>query len=215
MSVLALLLADGRFPSGGHAHSGGLEEAVTSARVLDLDSLEAFLRGRLATSGLVAAALAAAAAGGRFDPAQLDAEADARMASPAVRDASRRQGRQLMRAAAALPLPLPVATRGSTHHAVAIGTVAGAAGLSPLDAARWAAYATVAGPATAGVRLLGLDPFGVHGRLAGLAGATEEAAVAGVAAASGSLADLPCGAAPLLDVGAERHATWEARLFAS
>ena len=57
-----LLLADGRLPAGGHAHSGGLEAAVAAGRVHDLATLEAFLRGRLATAGLVAAAFAAAAA---------------------------------------------------------------------------------------------------------------------------------------------------------
>jgi len=95
--------------------------------------------------------------------------------------------------------------------------VVAAAGLSALDAARWATYAAVAGPATAGVRLLGLDPFGVHGRMAALGHDMEAVAADGAAAAVGvgALADLPCGAAPLLDVGAERHATWEARLFAS
>ena len=101
MSVLAaLLLADGRFPSGGHAHSGGLEEAATSARVHDLDSLRAFVEGRLATTGRVSAALAAVACAGQWSVVDLDAEADARMASPAVRAASRRQGRQLLRSAA-------------------------------------------------------------------------------------------------------------------
>ena len=63
-SVQALmLLADGRFPTGGHAHSGGMESAVADGRVHDEDSLEAFLRGRLVTAGRVDAALAAAAAG--------------------------------------------------------------------------------------------------------------------------------------------------------
>ena len=53
-----LLLADGRFPAGGHAHSGGLEAAVARSRVRDLASLRAFLDGRLATTGLVAGAAA-------------------------------------------------------------------------------------------------------------------------------------------------------------
>ena len=57
----ALLLSDSRFPAGGHAHSGGVEPAVTAGTVSDLASLEAFLRGRLRTAGLVAAGLAAAA----------------------------------------------------------------------------------------------------------------------------------------------------------
>ena len=61
MSVAALLLSDSRFPAGGHAHSGGVEPAVTAGTVSDLGSLEVFLRGRLRTAGLVAAGLAAAA----------------------------------------------------------------------------------------------------------------------------------------------------------
>ncbi len=55
------MLADGRFPAGGHAHSGGLEAAVVAGRVSDPGTLEAFLRGRVATSGAMAAAFAAAA----------------------------------------------------------------------------------------------------------------------------------------------------------
>ncbi|NEA07090.1 urease accessory protein UreF, partial [Streptomyces sp. SID10692] len=60
MSRAALLvLADGRFPAGGHAHSGGAEPAVAEGRVHDADSLADFCRGRLHTAGLTAAALAA------------------------------------------------------------------------------------------------------------------------------------------------------------
>lgn len=36
MSRAALLvLADGRFPAGGHAHSGGAEAAVRAGRITD------------------------------------------------------------------------------------------------------------------------------------------------------------------------------------
>ena len=56
-----LLLADGRFPAGGHAHSGGLEAAIALEGLDDVPGLEKFLRGRAATSGAVAAAFAAAA----------------------------------------------------------------------------------------------------------------------------------------------------------
>ena len=216
MSVLAaLLLADGRFPSGGHAHSGGLEEAATSGRVHDLDSLEAFVVGRLATAGRVAAAVAAVACDGPWPTDELDAEADARMASPALRDASRRQGRQLVRAAShAWPLRVSV---HSPHHAVAVGVVAAAAGLGPVDAARWATYESVMTPATAAVRLLGLDPFRVSSLVAGMGPTIDEVAAEAAAFAMGDrpLEELPCGAAPLLDLGAEVHAVREVRLFAS
>jgi urease accessory protein len=217
MSVLAaLLLADGRFPAGGHAHSGGLEEAVTSGRVDDLDSLRAFAGGRLATSGRVAAGLAALACTGRWPVGTLDTEADARMASPALRAASRRQGRQLLRAAAHA-WPLPPGSPDSPHHAVAVGVVAAAAGLGPVDAGRWAAYDAVMTPATAAVRLLGLDPFAVAAMVAAMGPAIDEVAAEAAVFAAGDrpLDELPCTAAPLLDLGAEVHACREVRLFAS
>jgi hypothetical protein len=66
-----LLLSDGRFPAGGHAHSGGIEAAVMAGRVTDVDTLGLFLAGRLATAGRVAAALAAAAADRRTPPVDL------------------------------------------------------------------------------------------------------------------------------------------------
>ncbi|MGW1273782.1 hypothetical protein ACWD5A_34950, partial [Streptomyces sp. NPDC002491] len=39
-----LVLADGRFPAGGHAHSGGAEEAVKAGRITGAAGLEAFCR---------------------------------------------------------------------------------------------------------------------------------------------------------------------------
>ncbi|PSJ26717.1 urease accessory protein UreF, partial [Streptosporangium nondiastaticum] len=77
-----LVLADGRFPAGGHAHSGGAEAAVKAGRITDGPTLEEFCRGRLHTAGLTAAALAAAAAAG-LDPLALDDAADARTPAPA------------------------------------------------------------------------------------------------------------------------------------
>lgn len=60
MSRAALLvLADGRFPAGGHAHSGGAEPAVEAGRIRNAEDLAAFCRGRLHTTGLTSAALAA------------------------------------------------------------------------------------------------------------------------------------------------------------
>ncbi|MFE4059931.1 urease accessory protein UreF, partial [Streptomyces sp. NPDC059096] len=68
MSRAALLvLPEGRFPGGGHAHSGGAEAAVTAGRIRDAGDLAAFCEGRLGTTGLTAAALAPPAAPGE-DP---------------------------------------------------------------------------------------------------------------------------------------------------
>ncbi|BCB89033.1 urease accessory protein UreF [Phytohabitans suffuscus] len=202
-----LLLADGRFPAGGHAHSGGLEAAVTAGRVRDLDGLAGFLRGRLATAGLVSAAFAAAACRGD-DLGRLEAELDARTPSPALRKASRAQGRALLRTGRAL-WTLSTVER-ELHHPVALGVVAAAAGLTPAEAALTAAYGTVTGPASAAVRLLGLDPYATHALVARLAADCDS-----VAARATTMDDLPACSAPLLDIGAEAHATWEVRLFAS
>ena len=53
MNAALLLLADGRFPSGGHAHSGGAEPSVGVGDISDLVSLRQFVRGRLGTTGHV------------------------------------------------------------------------------------------------------------------------------------------------------------------
>ncbi|WP_371581946.1 urease accessory protein UreF [Streptomyces sp. NBC_01314] len=224
MSRAALLvLADGRFPAGGHAHSGGAEAAVKAGLITGAEGLEAFCRGRLHTAGLVSAALAAAAASG-VDPSALDAAADARTPSVALRVASRRLGRQLMRAGRATwpSRELDALAREfpkGAHQPVVLGVVARAAGLGPDDAAYCSVYESVSGAASATVRLLSLDPFDATGVLARLApemdvvvgaavDAAREVAVAGVGS-------LPAASAPLLEIHAEVHAAWPVRLFAS
>ncbi|MFE5797762.1 urease accessory protein UreF [Streptomyces sp. NPDC056503] len=214
-----LVLADGRFPAGGHAHSGGAEAAVKAGRVRDAAGLEAFCRGRLHTTGLTAAGLAAGAALG-LDPYELDAAADARTPSPALRAAARRLGRQLMRAARATwPGPeldaLAAAFPRGAHQPVVLGATARAAGLGPEDAAHCAAYETVGGPVSATVRLLGLDPYQATAVLARLAPEMDEVAARATAAARDGIDALPAASAPLLDITAEQHAAWPVRLFAS
>jgi urease accessory protein len=224
MSRAALLvLADGRFPAGGHAHSGGAEAAVRAGRITGAASLEDFCRGRLHTAGLVSASLAAAAALG-VDPALLDAAADARTPSAALRVTARRLGRQLMRAARATwPSgeldALAHAFPKGAHQPVVLGATARAAGLGAEDAAYCSAYESVSGPATAVVRLLSLDPFDATAVLARLAPELDRVADRAVEAGRRVLDDgverLPAASAPLLEIGAEAHAAWPVRLFAS
>ncbi len=214
-----LVLADGRFPAGGHAHSGGAEAAVKAGRVRDAGTLEAFCRGRLHTVGLTAAGLAAAAAAG-LDPLALDEAADARTPSPALRAAARRLGRQLTRAVRATwPSPeldaLAAARPRGAHQPVVLGLAARTAGLTPLDAAYAAVYESVSGPATAVVRLLSLDPFDATGVLARLTPELDAVAARAADAAGEGLDALPACAAPLIDIMAEVHAAWPVRLFAT
>ncbi|MCU4748749.1 MULTISPECIES: urease accessory protein UreF [Streptomyces] len=218
-----LLLADGRFPAGSHAHSGGAEAAVRSGHLTGPEDLAGFCHGRLHTTGLVAAALAAAGAAGH-DPGELDAAADARTPAPALRVAARRLGRQLLRAARATwpdPALDAVARRhpGGLHQPVVLGLAARAAGLTPYDAAQAAAYESVSGPATAVVRLLGLDPFDATALLARLGPGIDAVATRAVRAALALPAHgtdaLPAASAPLLDIAAQQHAVRTGRLFAS
>jgi urease accessory protein len=226
-SASLLQLADARFPQGGHAHSGGAEEAVAAGRVRDLPTLEGFLRGRLWTVGRTDAALGAAACdeARRPDPAwaRLDAEAAARSPSPAVRRAARALGRSLLRAAGtAWPGPWVAALRAAVAPApfasVVLGAAAAACGADPAVAALVAAHSAVAAPAAAAVRLLGLDPLEVaaaQARLAPEIDAVAAEAAATAAACGRAWSRLPASSAPLLDLGAEQHAAWEVRLFAS
>jgi urease accessory protein len=167
---------------------------------------------------------------------ELDAEADARTPAPAQREASRRQGRALLRAArVAWPEAEGLASlaatagarretrsgaarpeyRGGPHHAVVLGAAAAAAGCGHREAARIAAYQAVAGPVSAAVRLLALDPMRATAVLARLAGEVDEVAGQGAAYADGPLCDLPCASAPALDLLAETHIRAEVRLFES
>ncbi|POM24286.1 Urease accessory protein UreF [Actinomadura rubteroloni] len=223
MDAALLLLADARLPAGGHAHSGGVEPAVTAGAITDVPGLVAFLRGRLATSGLVTAALAVAAnthaagadAGGGW--AVLDGEADARTPSPAQRRAARAQGRSLLRAVrTAWPSPvLDALVPVGPHHPVVLGAATAVAGGGPRETASVAVFGAVSGGASAAVRLLGLDPLAVHAALAGLADVMDAVAAEAAGYAGRPWAELPAASAPVLDLDAERHARANLRLFES
>lgn len=216
MNVTAMLLADSRFPGGGHAHSGGLEEAASRGLVRTEDDLPAFLRNRLRTAGALAAVFAAAAARPDQDWLLLDAELDARTPSAAQRAASRAQGRATARAATLMSPRVTglLAVTPRPHHPVILGALVG----TPEDAALAAAYLSVSGPASASVRLLGLDPLRVNAAVADLAPELTSVAARAAATTHHDPADLPAPGSPGLDVLAEehdRHHREEVRLFAS
>lgn len=218
MTAALLTLADSRLPAGGHTHSGGVEQAIAAGLISDPASLAAFLRRRLATAGAVAGGLAAAAcrASGDADAlARLDDEADARTPSPALRAASRQQGRGLVRVGRrAWPSPVWDALPARPHHALALGAAAAAAGLAPRDAASAAAYLSISGPATAAQRLLALDPISVAALTARLAPEIDAIADAAVRR-NGHVCEVSGASDPLLDLLAEVHAARKDRFFAS
>ncbi|MCP2315058.1 urease accessory protein [Nocardia amikacinitolerans] len=202
-------LADSRLPIGGHVHSGGVEEAVAAGLVRDVATVDAYLRRRVRTSGLVAASLAAAVCAGDLDPRRADAEADARTPSPAARAASRAQGRGLLRLAKKVWAQhdwTDLAAR--PHLSTVFGAVGSACAVTPRETADVVVYTTLTGAATAAQRLLALDPAAVAActlRLAELCDRTAAEAADGLAALSD----------PLQDALAERHRHRAMPLFAS
>lgn len=220
-SAALLLLADGRFPAGGYAHSGGLEATIAAGGVHDVATLESFLEGRAATAGVVAAAFAAAACGAVADHeltrlSALDAELDARLPSPAQRATSRQLGRQLLRVVGAIrPDPRLEHLGGAPHQPVALGAAAAVFGLGRDEVALVALHESIAGPGAAAVRLLSLDPFRTHAALARVGTLLDDLAAAAVTSSRGELEGLPAVSAPLLDIAAESHAARNVRLFAS
>ena len=227
MRAALLLLADGRFPSGGHAHSGGAEPAVGVGDITDIATLREFVFGRLATSGLVDAAFAAAVcAQCRRDDdvavawTDFQAEYLARTGSPRLRAATCTLGRQLLRggsrafqsrradeAVSALGTSIP--------QPIVMGLVAAAAGCAPDEAALCELHHLLGTLTTAGVRLLGLDPFEIAVFGAALAPELERLAAVAASTSHGDPSLLPADVALLNDVLAEHHSTWEVRLFAS
>lgn len=204
-----LALADSRLPTGGHVHSGGVEEAVTSGLVTNLETLHAYLVRRVRTQGLVAASIASAVHAGSLTVAAADRESDARTPAPAARAASRAQGRGLARLARRVWPGHDWTALGRTPHLpVASGAVGAVAGLTPGQTALSVVYTTMTGSATAAQRLLALDPGDVAALTFALGPLCDDIA----AAAAREPADL---SDPLLDVLAQRHSYRERPLFAS
>jgi urease accessory protein len=216
-----LLLADGRLPAGGYAHSGGLEPTVHLQKLKDAADVERFLEGRAATTGLVAASFAAAACeaarGCKLAVlGELDIELDARLPSPATRAVSRALGRQLLRAVANIhPHPLLKEIKAGLHQPIVYGVAAATFGLDAYDAALIVLHESVAGPAAAAAKVVPIDPFAVHAALARLTGFLDELAEEAARHARTLPENLPALGAPFLDIAAEHHRSWNGRLFAS
>jgi urease accessory protein len=205
--MLSLLLADGRTPTGGFAHSGGLEAAGLAPA-----EVPAFMAARLRTVGLLDAAVAARVAGGS-EPIMLEAAWAARTPAPAARDASRRLGRALLRLALRLwPAELEAYAAGSaaTPRPVVLGLAGRAAGLAPSAVAELSLYDDAAGVAAATPKLGAVDALDAAAWLAGTAALVAE--LAERAACDGAL---PAPATPLLDLRAQIHHDNPRRLFVS
>ena len=224
-----LLLADGRFPAGGHSWSAGVETAVGVGDVVDTPTLERYLAGRLATTGTVDAAFSVAACAAALATdddrtldltdafALLDREYDARVPSPHLRATSRRLGRHFLRAAHPI-WPSPALDAVSTpidgsHQSIVLGAAVAAVDGTTADAAAIALHHLATAVTTAGVRLLGLDPI----ELVAVASRALAAAVPDTPTVSSwacaSAAELPALGGSLTEILGEHHRQLDGRLF--
>jgi urease accessory protein len=182
----------------------------------------------LVTTGLVEAALTAATVhhlaerpngdDGSTLLRALDREASARFASPPLRQASRRLGRQLVRVAArcwpAAELSLLVDLfPDGVHQCVALGGVAVAARLDAPAAAHLSVHHAVTTPAQAAVRLLGLDPFEIAAVSVRMGVLAEQVVADALHASTGPLEELPARTGPIVEIASIHHRRQDVRLF--
>jgi urease accessory protein len=155
-----LQLADSGFPTGGFAHSAGLEAAVQQGEVRGAPELRRFVRELLWQAGHGGLPLLGA---GHREPTTLpalDARADAFLTSHVANRASRTQGRALLDTCARIfpgPVaPLREAARADKlcfHHAPLFGAVLLALDVALPDAQALYLSLTLRGTLSAAVRL--------------------------------------------------------------
>ncbi|WP_292824952.1 urease accessory UreF family protein [Microbacterium sp.] len=215
--TMALLLADARLPSGGHAFSAGVEPAIQGG--LSRDDVGAFLRARARTTTLVDAATAvvarrAALNGASYAP--VERAWAARTPSRAARTASTDLGRGLLRLAQRL-WPQSAAIAALTDGAatpprpIVLGAIAAHAGLDAETLVRVAVYDDMAGGVAALLKLEPGDPVdGV--RLVIDACAAVDPLISQLAALDSPEA-IPAASAPQAEAWTEAHAITNRRLF--
>lgn len=224
--LLSLLqFGDSAFPTGGYAHSFGLESYCQAGVVRDAGGLARFLVTQLegatgpCDATAVAAALGAMQAGDRDECRRLDETLEAMKPVREFREGSRQMGRQTLRVAAALTADTALAAyreevdtgQAPGHHAVAFGMAGGSLGWTGLEAAAAFLYSTSALLVAAALRLLPIGQLEGQRVLWGLHPLIERLARE---AAARDAADL-WSFTPGIDIEGMRHEQLEARLFRS
>ena len=214
-SYLALLLADGRLPTGAHTQSAGLEPALRHG--MTLAEVPRYLAARLQTITEVEAAAAVLArhqwltARDRTAAlAEVDQAWRVRTLSDALRDSSDLLGRSYARLATAL-WPLGLDPSRTYCRAVVIGATAAAGGLDGPSVARLIGYDEVQTVVSAALKLSPFDP--VEGVRWSLAAETQVAQLVARVGGLTRVADMPAYSAPQMEEWAQLHRTAERRLY--
>lgn len=212
-----LQVSDTGYPSGGYAHSYGLEELVRAGVVVDAGGLERFLRRQVVPNLLqfelpfFARAHGAAGGGDLAELVRMDGELDAWRIPPELRDAGRRVGSQRLGLLAELDGgELVVELRRAcprAHHLIV--TAVELRGLGCGEAARAFAFQAVVAVTAASMKLMRIGQTACQRVLYGVLGELEEGM-------DGCLGGEPEGFFnPLLEIASLKHAFSNERLFIS
>jgi urease accessory protein len=214
---LVLQLADSTFPSGGFAHSSGLEAAMRAGALEPAGAFERWLHDAVWQAGHMTVPFVAAAHRFPGRLGELDLAHDAALRNRSLNQASRAQGRAhldaCMRSVASDSLRAlrDEARRGCQHLAPAFGASLALLGVARDDTLRLHLHALVRGLVSAAIRLSLVGPAEgqrLHARMA----PTLEAACA---RGAGLDVSQQTQTAPLHDLLAGGHELLDSRLFAS
>jgi urease accessory protein len=161
MNFVVWQLIDSAFPSGGFAHSAGLEANLQHGHVTDGAGLHAFAKQALAQCGRSALPLVTAAHRRANDLAALDALSDVFLSNPIANRASRAQGRALLTSAARSFPDVQIAPIGATirgeglagHYAPLFGRIFATLDVELIETRRAFLFISARGVASAAVRL--------------------------------------------------------------
>jgi urease accessory protein len=155
-----LQLADSGFPTGGFAHSGGLEAAVQQGEVRGREGLGLFVRELLWQVGHGALPALGSTHGEPSRLAEVDARMEAFLVNHVANRASRTQGRALLDTCARIfpeavgPLRLAAREAGVRfHHAPLFGAVLRALEVERADAQQLLLSLSLRGALSAAVRM--------------------------------------------------------------
>lgn len=219
MNLLVWQLIDSGFPSGGFAHSAGLEAAVQHGHVTDSAGVRAFARQSLAQCGRSALPLVTAAYRCPEDVTQLDELCDVFLSNPIGNRASRAQGRALLTAVArsfpeAQTTPLAARVRidaAAGHYAPLFGALFNVLDVSLIDTQRAFVFVASRSVSSAAVRLGLIGAYEAQTIQAGLAPHIETVIHKCSALAPHDIAQT----APLIDLFQSTHDRLYSRLFQS
>jgi urease accessory protein len=219
MDWIALQLADATFPTGGFAHSGGLEAALKAGALEGTGAMARFLDEALWQAGHLTLPYVAAAHAEPRAFVALDEAHEAALRSPVANRASRSQGRAHLDAClrafggqALRDLREAAREAGSPRHlAPVLGATLGLLGVAHGDTLQLHLHATARGVVSAAVRLGVVGP-GEGQRLQAASAVTQRAVIA---ECSGLTPAGQCQTAPLLELLGAGHDRLYSRLFTS